>query len=695
MQATAGGGRNLACKYCQRSFSKAENLKRHERSQTDETPEPFARQDALARHERLHSRGTDHKVATAVPSGGGPPVSRPGNDATIIPNDDRVGNCAWAESQTETTMGSDNTPPRPELDFSLVWPDSEDLYQTIISSDAANQWQVPLGTLPLPSNPPKSNSMNFESPSSFDDRGSPIGAIPCGGSHQAVQDVTEMVATSSSSVTAAVEANSITSVFLDECLHMFFARFIPTFPVMHRATFVFRECTHPLLLSAIAIGSLYIGPKDAVAKWQVMITHRGPYDACSGIQLVLTALLSQVYGALSKVATHSENNLPSSGSSDMEKDYQWRTWASREIQHRALLAYYILDGLVAQITAEATSVRHTANQLGLPSNEATFEASTPDDWLVHMRSQHTSQMTFRSIFRFLFSPTGLPQQLDHSSSAFSIRVILEGLQSLLSECDEDDFIAVGTPMKSDLRRALSRVYKSTNRTALLSPDERLELLLRWHSICLDTATSSSILCNSVCARYKITQHVLGSKGSTTPPLDLAKWVNTENARRALLHAVAIQDIVEQLPRGRAHVIHMPSSLFAAATVYSAFCLAGSTRVNLPRTVIWENVVLSPEEEEEEEEGTEAEACLALGELAGSTGVVVGSDTRRYIRGDRDDDDDLPAGSSGVVGGSNATRNVLYELNSMQKLFRCLCSQWGIAHDMENVVDQWITLSHSS
>jgi len=67
-------------------------------------------------------------------------------------------------------------------------------------------------------------------------------------------------------VTAAVKATSITSVFLDECLHMFFVRFIPTFPILHRATFVFRECTHPLLLNAIAIGSLYLGPKDSIAK---------------------------------------------------------------------------------------------------------------------------------------------------------------------------------------------------------------------------------------------------------------------------------------------------------------------------------------------------------------------------------------------------------------------------------------------
>ena len=32
-----------------------------------------------------------------------------------------------------------------------------------------------------------------------------------------------------------------------------------------------------------------------------MITHRGPYDSCQGVQLLITALLGQIYGALSKV----------------------------------------------------------------------------------------------------------------------------------------------------------------------------------------------------------------------------------------------------------------------------------------------------------------------------------------------------------------------------------------------------------
>ena len=68
---------------------------------------------------------------------------------------------------------------------------------------------------------------------------------------------------------------------------MFFVRFIPTFPVLHRATFVFRDCTHPLLLNAIAIGSLYLGPKDAIAKGEALWRLSHTAVATSVCQLIV------------------------------------------------------------------------------------------------------------------------------------------------------------------------------------------------------------------------------------------------------------------------------------------------------------------------------------------------------------------------------------------------------------------------
>lgn len=109
----------------------------------------------------------------------------------------------WSDyTPGEEMQLSHDTPPGADLDFSLVWPDSEDLFQTIMSSEATNEWQMPimpLGALPPPAAPSESSNNHIESPSFFGDRSSSIGNIPSGGSHQAVRDVTDMVTSSVSS----------------------------------------------------------------------------------------------------------------------------------------------------------------------------------------------------------------------------------------------------------------------------------------------------------------------------------------------------------------------------------------------------------------------------------------------------------------------------------------------------------------
>ncbi|KAJ5541634.1 hypothetical protein N7494_006710 [Penicillium frequentans] len=716
----SAGVKKLVCRVCQKGFTKAEHLRRHERCHTGSKPyvckecrRPFARQDALTRHEKLHQRDMNAKdgpsSASVPPSASLDSMAswESSSASPVGPASTSATSRSWDESQSVHHPGMHNV--ASDMDFALVWPDSENLFQSLMSSDTTDQWQMPLGTLPFPPVVQDINGMNFGSPNSFDDRSSSIGAIPSGGGHQAVRDVTDMINSSSSSVTAAVKATSITSVFLDECLHMFFVRFIPTFPILHRATFVFRECTHALLLNAIAIGSLYLGPSDAVAKgealwrlahtaiatsWQSLITHNGPYDTCKGVQLMITALLGQIYGALSRnraVRTTSQvfrplgffwarhcgmydsepysmENLPSNDAPAAEKEHQWRIWAAREIQQRALLAYYVLDGLVAQMSGDGASARHVSNSLILPSSEPAFDASSPDEWLAHMHAQKPDQSSFRVVFRSLFPPVGNFRALDYQFSAFALRVVLEGLQSLISDGDDHD-LAVGVPGQSDVRRALAQVHETISMSLHFSAAERLEILLRWHTVCLDTMVNSTVLSRHVCSRYDIPQHVSGGCRTTRPGFDLIKWANTEDARRAVLHAVAIQDIIEQLPRGRAHVVHMPSSLFAAATIYVVFTLAGITTVNLPRTIVWQDALLSHSD-------------LHLGH--DDIRPPSGSETRRFVATDQ--------GIPPVFAGG-AIRNLLYELNSIQKLFRCLSSQWGIAHDMEDIVAQWIQLCH--
>jgi hypothetical protein len=58
----------------------------------------------------------------------------------------------------------------------------------------------------------------------------------------------------------------LTTLFMDNCLQAYFAHFNTQFPILHRPTFVFRDCSPSLILNAIALGSLYMGTAEAVNK---------------------------------------------------------------------------------------------------------------------------------------------------------------------------------------------------------------------------------------------------------------------------------------------------------------------------------------------------------------------------------------------------------------------------------------------
>lgn len=594
-------------------------------------------------------------------------------------------------------------PPLPEADSSLMWPDSEDLFQSIFANDISlSCWQLPPGTLPLPPSfdtasmvPTATNLTNIGGINAGN-------AVPSGDSQHAVHGVSQMVSTFSSSLTAAVESTSITSVFLDQCLHMFFDRFVPIFPIMHRPTFVYRDCSHPLLLNAIAIGSLYLGPEDSVAKgevlwrlahtamatsWQSLISYRGPHDACSGVQLVLASLLSVVYGALSRntairgssQALHASaffwarqcgifeckpydlSSLPAVSAPEEQKIQQWKIWAAIEIQQRALLSHYILDGLIAHMQGNSTSVRHTSNTLKLPNSEKAFEVSSVDHWVCRMHTLQDQHQSFRDVYRQLFVPQVDSYLAPQPCSNLSLRVLLEGAQSIVADSDKDDGAIINPPDRGAIGRALSWIHKEASNCTDITEVERLEVLLRWHAVCLEAVAKTPQLCNYVCRQWSIRQGLWPNRNVREQHFDLPDFVSTAEGRKALLHAVAIQDIVEQLPRGRAHSLHMPSSLFAAATIYGVFSYAGQPSVTTPASVHWDDVVLAS--------GKTPEGH---------------STTARFVA----------SGPMAIYPAVANSRNVLYELNSVQKLFSGLATQWGIASDMGGVIGQWIAFCQS-
>lgn len=121
---------------------------------------------------------------------------------SYVPPSDHGTSQTWNEQSYQVESDMMDMHCATDLDFQLIWPDSEELFQSIMSSETTTQ--MPVGTLPFPQGLDQFTPTSLDSPTSFDDRGSAIKAIPNGGGHQAVHGVSKMI---SNLVRAAVVSN--------------------------------------------------------------------------------------------------------------------------------------------------------------------------------------------------------------------------------------------------------------------------------------------------------------------------------------------------------------------------------------------------------------------------------------------------------------------------------------------------------
>lgn len=181
------GFRPYRCKECQRTFS---------------------RQDSLARHEKLHTRKEAPHNYPSPPSPPSSLVSQSSLTTSLSPFG--MGNLNSESpapngppSDISTSYGEQSTPisnvfnmpQSADLDFDLIWPDSEDLFETLMASENTTQWQMPFATLPITSHVLQASNNLVEAPTPSRGKSSSIGTIPSGESHRAVHNVSEMVTT--------------------------------------------------------------------------------------------------------------------------------------------------------------------------------------------------------------------------------------------------------------------------------------------------------------------------------------------------------------------------------------------------------------------------------------------------------------------------------------------------------------------
>jgi hypothetical protein len=350
----------------------------------------------------------------------------------------------------------------------------------------------------------------------------------------------------------------------------------------------------------------------------------------------------------------------------------WRGWIARESQLRSLLGMYILDGVISQYSGNPTFAQHMANQLPMPSDELAFSAISASEWLERQLQLDTYQSSLRfcDVFRVFFYPE---EKLDNSRppdlTFLALKVILEGLKSLVAESSRVEPHPVGVPSPEEINVVLDRIRGYIIAHSGLTLLERQTAMLRWHAICLDTWKVAARGARRLCFSHGITQHIFGGCERYETDIDPQRHIDKEDARRTLLHAREIQHIASQLPLGLAHDPHVPGAVFAAATTYAAFALAGKSRILFPITVDWNVAVVSPS----------SHIDLEIDEYETFTSGL--NPTAAFIRGTLE---------TAGVSNNAVTVDISYEMSTIRLLLRGLSLQWGVCLEMEEVVDAWIS-----
>ena len=588
--------------------------------------------------------------------------------------------------------------PDNDEDYKLIWPECEVLCNMIVTA------KPQAFTQPLAPSAKALNDAHRESRDILDEANSANAAYADNTDGQTTPSAEDVMSTSPTTSVAPTVQVSTTAAFLDKCLILFFDRFLPTLPIFHRSTFVLQEHAQSTLFSAMAVGSLYMEQQSSRQKGEALwhwaqkiqenvmsslVTGRGAFDTWNGFQFLMTNLLCRVYGTLTSnprirastraltidsfswpsrcgmlpLGSSNTAPVPTKDASNEEKFLRWRTWVAQETHFRAVLGQYILDGLNCHASERSVQGSILWEFLDHMTSDAAFTAENVDEWIDVMQLKEAQPSSFQGIYPILFPSIGILEPLPLNMSFFPLRVILEGVQSLVCDYKEaDDGPVAGATPKSDLASALYQVYNSITQTNQISGIQRLDLLLRWHTICLDLVISCYALRSALC-HHNIVRPSVIEISAEPRTFSLLHWPYTTGARASLLHALSIQSLFLQLPADHSNIpIHVPSSLFAAGAVLSAFITAGLTKADVPERADWQDVLF-----------TEVDPSIILGDLAKPS---TGAGTREFIHGGR-------LSSPGV------RRDLIGDIEDMRGNLKLLASKFGVAGEMERIVGSWI------
>jgi hypothetical protein len=160
------------------------------------------------------------------------------------------------------------------------------------------------------------------------------------------------------------------------------------------------------------------------------------------------------------------------------------------------------------------------------------------------------------------------------------------------------------------------------------------------------------------------------------PIDLHRWSKSAAGIRALLHAIAIKQLLCDIPPSRALAPHIPNAIFASAIIFSAMCLCGVFTVRLPTHFRWQDAwgtVLN--------QSPPVYSPLGLSMSSGHEGEESSSND---VLENLDASGTLPM----------KTVHLLNDINTLQlSLKTTIASRWTLSAEMDDIIGQLSRLAH--
>ena len=193
--------------------------------------------------------------ADALPSGGDAGMSHATQQCTSDSTNDSTIVMPLQEMSGLAPMD-----PSGDVDFGFDWTlSSEDIFNILRADPSTVNLSFPI---PQYSPDPQTSLTN----GSFDGNPPAINDGSVDASREAVQVLSKIIKDFPAKLDAEFQSNNVVSSFFDDGLDLFFTRFLSALPIIHKPTFHARDCGATLLLNMLALGSTFIGSKEATLR---------------------------------------------------------------------------------------------------------------------------------------------------------------------------------------------------------------------------------------------------------------------------------------------------------------------------------------------------------------------------------------------------------------------------------------------